>query len=193
MNTEPKLLAALFFIPRQSEKLSIKPLLQTAAATDISLISVIPSDRSGLVDCTWAGMACKAYLDQLSYHHLLQIYFWQSQFLELLPEEEVVPLNQDPSFSLAQAFKSACEALDPDVAFIATHLDQAQRDFILEQEWIVLAQEANRLADTRFGLLYLNGEVSQYWTSHPLRDDRDSLPISSGKLVFANRGASRWF
>jgi hypothetical protein len=58
---------------------------------------------------------------------------------------------------------------------------------------MVLAKEANGLADEHFGLLYLNEEVSKYWTPHPSRDDRDSLPISSGKLVFAGRGSSRWW
>ncbi|MBF2064588.1 MAG: hypothetical protein IGS39_09245 [Calothrix sp. C42_A2020_038] len=58
---------------------------------------------------------------------------------------------------------------------------------------MVLAKEANGLADGRFGLLYLNKEISQYWTHNPLRDDRDSILISSGKLVFAGKGSSRWF
>ena len=194
MSLETKRLAAVFFIPRQGGEMQSKKLLEIAGATNISIVPATLSDRSGLVNCQWAGMACKAYLDELSYHHLLEIYFWQSDFLELLSEkEEPIPLDADEALPLAQAFKHSCEALSSEVAFLLTHLDQAKHDFILSREWMVLAKEANGLADERFGLLYLNEEVSEYWTSHSLRDDRDSLPISKGKLVFAGRGSSRWF
>jgi hypothetical protein len=194
MSLEPKRLAAAFFIPRQGDDLPIEKLLEMAGASNISIFSATLSDGSGLVDCRWAGMSCQSYLDELPYHQLLEIYFWQSDFLELLSEEDdPIALDADEALPLAQAFKHSCEALSPEVAFLVTHLDQAQRDFILSREWMVLAKEANGLADERFGLLFLNEEVSKYWISHPLRDDRDSLPISSGKLVFAGRGSSRWF
>lgn len=194
MSLETKRLAAVFFIPLQGEEMPIKNLLEIAGATDISIVPSTLSDRSELVDCRWAGMSCKVYLDELPYHQLLEIYFWQLDFLALLPENNAsVPLNKDRAFPIAQAFKRACEDLAPEVAFLVTHMDQAQRDFILSREWMILAKEANGLADEHFGLLYLNEEVSKYWTPHPSRDDRDSLPISSGKLVFAGRGSSRWW
>ncbi len=152
--------------------------------------------------CQWAGLIdCLAFLHERSYHQLLIIRFSQSQFLSLLPPEADLPpgedhfvgLEVDPSLSVALTFKQACEALLPEVAFIATHIYDCEYNWVLEREWMVLAKDATALADEGFGLLYLNEEISQNWMNHPQRDDRDSLPVASGRLVFAGRGVMRWF
>jgi hypothetical protein len=192
MSVEQKRLAGVFFIPRGRD-LSIEELLRKAGAEDISAPSV-SSDPSGLLDCKWAGMYCKASLDSLSKHQVLQIYFWQSSFLALLNEESAdIPLERDGALPLALSFRDACEALSPEVAFLVTHQWQANRDVVLSREWKVLTKDANELANERFGLLYLDEDIGQYWTYIPRLDNRDSLPVSKGLLVFAGQGSSRWY
>ncbi|MCP2728754.1 hypothetical protein [Limnofasciculus baicalensis] len=104
-----------------------------------------------------------------------------------------LPITSDPTLPIALVFKQACENLLPEAAFIATHIYDSELDWILDREWMILAKDATALADERFGLLYLNEEISQYWIHHPQRDERDNLPVASGKLVFAGRDDLRWF
>ena len=188
MSVEPKRLAAAFFLPRGERDLTLEELLRAAGVTPSAAGRPTPDyDPSGLIDCLWAGLTCRAGVFNLEYHQLFVIYFWQSSFLEMLGG----PSDAD---SLVAAFRDACEALAPEVAFIVTHLDQADIDWILDREAAVLSKDANLLAGERVGLLYLNEEVSSYWTPNPVRDDRDSVPVASGRMVFAGRGDfSRWF
>jgi hypothetical protein len=194
MSVEPKRLAVAFFVPRQGDDPSPRELLRRAGATDIATAPTTSSDPSGLIDCSWAGLACKGFLDTLPDHLLLVIFFWRSSFLEMLPEvDEPTPVEDNGAPPLVRTFAQACEDLSPEVAFIVTRLDQADPDRLRSYEWMVLARLADVLADERFGVLYLNDEVSQYWTPHPVRDDRDSWPVQRGRMVFAGRGSYRWF
>jgi len=183
VSVEPKRLAAIFFVPRMVQDPTIAQLLEWAGATDIRPPAT--DDRSRFYDCHWAAMACKAYLDNQLYHHVLQIYFFQSEFFDLIEEHG--------GDAVVQAFTRTCEALKPDAAFFATHLDQAQRDRILSLEPLVLGKDANGLSDQRFGLLYLDRRIGQHLDHHPLRDDRDTIQTASGELFFAGRGDARWF
>jgi hypothetical protein len=111
----------------------------------------------------------------------------------LPPEDSLIPLEEDPTMQIALTFKVACETLLPEVAFIPTHVYDSELKWILDREWMVLAMDATTLASERFGLLYLNEEISSMWVHEPLLDGRDSLPINNGLLIFAGRGRLRWF
>lgn len=185
MSVDPKRLAAVFFIPRTSGDMPLERLLHIAGASEVGLTAVI-CDSSGLVDCLWAGLYCKGFADNLPQHQVLQIYFWQSSFLELAAQK-------DNAYPLALAFRDACEALSPDVAFIVTHLDQAQHEWILTKEALVLNKDANALADERLGLLYFNKEIIQHWSHSSLWTDREDVPVNSGRLVFSGLSSTRWF
>jgi hypothetical protein len=190
-----RLLAAVFFIAKKEEQFTIEELLDFAQAKDVYTSPPSEFKPWNSVHCEWAGLIdCWAYLHELPYHQLLIIYFRQSGLLRLLPpEDSLVPLEDDPTMQIALTFKVACETLLPEVAFIPTHLYDSELKWILDREWMVLAMDATALADERFGLLYLNEEISLNWIHHPLRDDRDSLSINNGLLVFASRGSLRWF
>lgn len=199
-------LAAAFFILKEQEELpleTLENLLCKAQATNIFTEPSTASQPWNTVYCKWAGLThCTGYIHELSYHWLLYITFSHSQFLRLLPpevdeihplEDCFVPLEADPTLPIAVTFKHACEALKPEVALIATHVYDGELNWILDREWMVLAKDATALADQHFGLLYLNEDISHNWLHHPLRDDRDSLPVASGQIVFAGRGCWRWF
>ncbi|MGB3636836.1 MAG: hypothetical protein WBA39_04490 [Rivularia sp. (in: cyanobacteria)] len=146
-----------------------------------------------------------ARLDQLEYHNCLQIYFSMNHFLDLCPEntdDEDLPLEQDPLLPLAETFRNACEQLQAEVAFLDTHAHyadetwenkQGNRDWVINYYQMLLESDINQLADERFGLLYLSEYMNQLWDSNPVRDDRDIIPLSEGRLAFAGRGAARWF
>jgi hypothetical protein len=72
---------------------------------------------------------------------------WLSLFGHPISFEIV--LENDNGSSLAVAFRDACEALQPKVAFLAHHLDQAASEYVLDRERWVLGGQANRLASQR--------------------------------------------
>ncbi|MBD2504563.1 hypothetical protein [Anabaena azotica] len=145
-----------------------------------------------------------ARLDRLEYHNCLQIYFSMNHFLDLIPElpdDQNLLLEEDPLLPLAYTFRDACEKLPAEVAFVDTHAHygdeswenkQGNRDWIINHYWMLLESNVNALADERFGLLYLNEYMNQLWDSNSLRDDRDIIPLSQGRLAFAGRGVARW-
>jgi hypothetical protein len=187
-------LAAVFFISRSQPLIPFELLLERAKATGI----VLRKERSISINdsaiCQWAGLIdCQACLHERPHYRILEIKFWQSQFLELRRSGiHSISLEVDPALEVATTFKHACENLLPEVAFIVTHTYEAESEWILKKEQLVLEMNATALADERFGLLYLNEQIGQLWIDNPLRDNRDNLPIDHGRLVFAGRGNSRW-
>lgn len=203
---DSKYLGVFFFIRRHKaggdEHNSFLTYLGAAGAYHISQrpepIAYLPHTTTqhivGAATCHWAGIQCEAELDRLENHYLLNIYFLQSHFFEMIGDKRTpLPLEEDGALGLAYAFRDACENLSPEVAFVAPHTYKAHPESVRKCERMILARDADALADERLGLLYLNDEISQYWTPDKIRDDRDSLPISRGKLVFAGRDWSRWF
>jgi len=186
--------AAVFFVARGGSDVTLESLLQLAGASSIASRPDIEDDPSGLRYCSWAGLSCEAHVIERTYHHVLAIYFWISDFLEMMPEgDEEVPLEEDRALPLASAFKRACEALEPEAAFLLTKEWQSDPDYFLARELQVSIKDADALADEPFGMLYLNDDISRYWTPDPRRDDRESLPVPRGRLVFRGRGGERWF
>jgi hypothetical protein len=93
-------------------------------ATDIADGPWDPEDFSGLVACRWAEMTCKAFLDERPAQRLLVIFFSQSAFLRMLPDEPG-DASQEAAAPLLEAFVQACEALRPDAALVVNHPHQA--------------------------------------------------------------------
>jgi hypothetical protein len=146
----------------------------------------VPEAVSGLALCRWAGMTCRVYVDRLPDHDVLVL---------LLPRSEVLALTDvEPGDNpLVEAFTAAVGRVRPEAAFVAVHPDQAEPDRIRAAVELVELRDADALADERFGLLYVDAVIAQWWTPHELRDGREELPVASGRLVFAGRGSSRWF
>jgi hypothetical protein len=177
-----KWLAAAFYLPSGDRKADLPDFVRVAGAVTLPPLS--PDSRRGGVDVAWAGLAGWAYLDTLPSHHVLTIFFRQSQFLDLIDVEP----SRHP---LALAFRQACVALHPDVAFVVTHLDQAERDNVLSYEWLVIDRDADALLRQHFGLLYLDRAVAD--RSTVTIDGRDTMPVDGGFLVFSASRERRWF
>src|SRR5215467_11124848 len=170
-----KWLAAAFYLPRRDRPADLGDLARAAGALTQPPLS--PDSPRGGVDLEWAGLFGWAYLDALSVRDVLTIFFRQSQFLELLDVEP----SRHP---VAQAFLEACHELRPEVAFVAAHLDQAEREHVLSYEWLVIDRDADALLRQHLGLLYLDDALAARAT-HPDDGDRDTLPANGGILVFS--------
>jgi len=202
----------LFFIDSESNDCSLEQLVRLAGMKNLQYLSEDEKLGLGIHDPSieviygeWAAFGdAWARLDRLEYHSCLQIYFSMNHFLDLIPElpdDQNLPLEEDPLLPLAYTFRDACEKLPAEVAFVDTHAHygdeswenkQGNRDWIINHYWMLLESNVNALADERFGLLYLNEYMNQLWDSNSLRGDRDIIPLSQGRLAFAGRGAARW-
>ncbi|MEH2064496.1 MAG: hypothetical protein V7K50_19915 [Nostoc sp.] len=207
-----KTLVAAFFIEHGSNNFSLEQLLTLAEMKNLQYLSEDEKLGLGIHDPSleviygeWGAFEdAWARLDRIEYHNCLQIYFSMNHFLDLIPElpdDQNLPLKEDPLLPLAYTFRNACEKLQAEVAFVDTHAHygdeawenkQGNRDWIINYYWMLLESNVNALADERFGLLYLNEYMNQLWDSNPVRDDRDIIPLSQGRLAFAGRGSARW-
>jgi hypothetical protein len=205
-----KRLCAAFYIsvregePAIADLTSLEKIAREAGVVDLEDVSAAERERYGTGAMTghWDGIPDQVVVDleRLSEHLLFEICFFRSSFLSLLSDDTTDrPVEEDPAVVLAYAFRDACQRLRPDVAFLVTRPPQADlperdlREFVREQEYRVLSLDADLLSAEDFGLLYLDEKIARHWTPHPSRDDRDSLPVAGGKLVFRSRGWGRWF
>jgi hypothetical protein len=177
-------LAAAFFIPRPAGELPIEVLAAKAGVQNLR-----PGEP---LEGTWAGMPASVIALPLDLHVLLIIFFPLNAFFDRVADktEADLPLADDPALPVAQAFRDAALAVGAQVALLLTHPHQGDADRIEEHYTDVLGKNEEALANERFGLLYLDDEMSGEWTPDP---DRDSLPVPSGHLIFAHRGWGRWF
>jgi hypothetical protein len=188
MSVQPKRLAAVFYLPLGAIRGDPTELAAEAGGSDIKQAS----DADGIVDCLWAGLLSESRLIRSSFFGVLLISFWQSDFLQLI-ESGCEETKADGASAVADAFRKACVVLRPAFAFVATRVDQATEEWVVGNEWSVLNHEANRLATQGLGLIYFSPEMDDHWVPRSSQEDRDSLPSSSGRLMFASRGTSRWF
>ena len=183
--------AAIFFIPKENKEQNqpIEVLLEKAGATNINRPA---PDR--LIDCYWAEMSCKAYTeDELESHQLLVIKFFDSFFYKGQPisSEKEIPLEEDGNLKLALTFRDACETLSPEVAYIVTHLQYAEFDWILKTMEKIEAYDPDDISDEA-ALVYFRGILADWLTyPRPLRP-QESLPVKEGLLLFHGTGTFRW-
>ncbi len=193
MNT--KWLAAAFFMVRDGRP--ARPLHEWATLAGMVIdgehtTNPFLHSRWQLAHGKWDGLdSAWAKLDTLEFHYWLQIYFLQSSFFALRPVESPV-LEEDGAYPLALTFRSACERLQPEVAFIVTYASGASHEAVMDLYPDVLGMSGVALGRQPLGLLYLDARVAQEWLPDPDFNDRDSLPVAEGRLVFGGRGWRRW-
>jgi hypothetical protein len=193
MSSEPDQLAAVFFVPRNGSDQPLPLLLRAAGASASG--PALPHGAQRM-PCRWAGLPAHGYLVMRPAYQALLIRFGQADFLTLLPADaDPLPLPADPTLPLAATFRAACETLAPTAAFIVTHLDQADPEWLLAREPAVVAGDADSLLAAQVGLLYLSATLQRRLSREPAPDRYDTLPVTAGLLVFAGSGDpyARWF
>lgn len=191
-----KRLAAGVFIPNEDDGRDLDSLARAAGLQERYEPQL---DEGGLevLYGRWAAIdGTRVTVERLDLHTSVQLYFWLSEFFAGLghrtPRDDL-PLEQDPVAPRAGVFLAACERLGAEVGILVTHLDQANPDWIRAQYHHVLGMNGAALVTQRYGLLYMHERVARDVPDDGRLDDRDVLRGEHGLLVFAGRGATRWF
>jgi hypothetical protein len=142
-----------------------------------------------------------AVLDVVEGFVCLQLYSPLVRFLDASHQDrENDPEGQNATLAFVRTFGDACVSLYPTAALLDTraHYEDQQwedqegnRDWVLEQAKLVADADVNALADERVSVLYLSEPLTLQWNSDPVRDNRDNIELSAGRLIFARRGPAR--
>lgn len=139
--------------------------------------------------CKWADLHCAAEMIEAAIP-VLMLRFWQSSFYEIISPEHPPAATGDP---ITRAFGESCARLGAVAGFIVTNLYHAEWEWIEERLQALASGDLAALDLDRPGLLFLSDE---YQRQHGLTlrlEDRDSLSIPGGLLIYAGRGEDRWF
>jgi hypothetical protein len=143
-----------------------------------------------------------AVLDLVEGLVCLQLYSPYTRFLDAkLNEREKGPEGSASALmTYVKTFGDACLRLKPTVGILDTraHYEikqwvdkEGNRDWVLDQGKLVAAADVNTLADERVSVLYLSESLMLRWGSDPIRNNRDIIELSTGRLIFAWRGPMR--
>jgi hypothetical protein len=190
---------AFFFLLRQEPMPALDELATAAGVTKLSLGPWPEKEKEEVRYGYWGGvLSVEARLHHLSMHDCLAIDFLQSSFLDLLPPREgheALPLEEDGALTVALAFRDACERLRPEAAVLATHPDELE-----DPQWLqacysaVLGMDPDLLDSYRGGLVYVGPDMVDEWVPENFGPpQRDSLPVTEGRLLFRRAGWGRWF
>jgi hypothetical protein len=191
-------LGALFFLLRQESMPSLDELAALAGVTSRSLGPWPEKEKEDVRYGRWGDvLSVEAHLRHLDFHDCLALDFWQTSFLDLLPPREgheALPLEEDGALPVALAFRDACERLRPEAAVLATH-----PGMIDNPEWLhgcysaVLGMDPNSLDSVAAGITYVCSDMVDEWVPENFGPpQRDSLPVTNGRLLFRGTGWSRW-
>jgi hypothetical protein len=139
----------------------------------------------------WGGLFCRVRVLDVAPYRILALTYGQNGFAKLLYRNSD-DLAQDGALRVAQAFRDACEALRPVVGFVTSQAEEDFEELLTEYADEVRTGNVFGLSQAGFGLVYLRepGEqLDPVVTFHP----RDELPVTEGRLIFAGRGADRWW
>jgi hypothetical protein len=190
---------AFFFLLRQEPMPSLDELAIAAGMTALDPRPLAVDRGTEVRYGEWGVIdSVRARVHHLSMHDCLAIDFLQSDLLDLLPPREgheALPLEEDGALPVALAFRDACERLRPEAAALATHPDELQ-----DPQWLhacysaVLGMDPNLLDSYGGGLVYVGSDMVDEWVPENYGlTQRDSLPVTNGRLLFRGTGWGRWF
>jgi hypothetical protein len=190
---------AFFFLLRQEPMPSLDELAIAALVTSLSRWPWHEDDEEDMRLGRWGGvLSVEVRVHHLSMHDCLAIDFLQTPFLDLRGSRtgrERLPLEEDGALPVALAFRDACERLRPEAAVLATHPHMLQ-----DPEWLhycysaVLGMDPNSLDSEGAAITYVCSDMVNEWVPENFGPpERDSLPVTNGRLLFRDTGWSRWF
>ncbi len=145
----------------------------------------------------WAGMdGTRATLHRLDCHVMVHLAFWLSEFFDGLGFRDSgveIALDEDPVLPRATAFLAAAEHLHAEVSILVSHLDQAEPSWFRDQYIDVLGMDGAALVNQRYALLHLDERIADELGDDRRLEGRDLIRGDRGLLVFAGKGATRWF
>lgn len=189
MGCNTKQIAVVFYLSKDIEG-SLEDLAKKAGCEALEKNDTL---QSGYFDCFWGSLTSDVWLLEKKYHRVVRINFSLNQYLNLSADDNfmVESLEDSGALPIVNAFRDASERLHPEAAMFLNSYDQAELDWLEENEWMVSAEEADELLDLHLAMLFLNEDILKFATTHPVRDDRDTLEMSTGKLFFSRSGKLR--
>jgi hypothetical protein len=155
---------------------------------------VILGGAWGVFQETWAA------LDVVEGLLCLQLYSPYGRFLDAMVNDDRQngPEPVGPtSMTYVETFAESCGRLAPTAAMLdaRAHYELAEwraqrgtRGWVLAQAPLVAGGDVDALAEERVSVLYLSAPLLLRWESSPSHDDRDTVELPSGRLIFARRG-----
>lgn len=182
--------SAAFFVVRD-ERVTLEELAAQGGVRSATRGTGSEFDRAHL-DGKWAGLRVRVGLSRLALHDCLRIQLSQYDFLDRRPLDlpADLALANDPNLQHAEAFRDTCLALSANVGLFVTHPEQSDPDWIEALYSHVLGLDAEALAQSFVGLLYLDERTSEGFQPPP---DRDTLTVPHGLVLFAGQGQARWY
>ena len=143
---------------------------------------------------TWGPLGdVETHVMQLDDHTCAVVRFSQYDFFDLREGcESDVSLASDPALPFAHLFRDTAVQAGCEVAFLATHLHQADQDWLAGRYWMVQVRDATSLAAETFGLTYFDDGMVLDWDA-PRLNERNILPGGPGLTFFGGVGWGRWF
>ena len=202
-------IAAAFFFETVKDRPNLHELVRAAGMTNAASFDDVNRRALGFHDPdreilggTWGAFGSTwAILDEVEGLLCQQLYTSRNAYLDArIHGEDRQGTDEDPELPYIGTFRDACLGLKPIAAFLDTRAHygdeqwenkQGNRNWVLSHAQKVASSKVNALADERFSLLYLCERLTRLWESDPIRDDRDMVEVSSGRLVFARSGPSR--
>jgi hypothetical protein len=151
-------------------------------------------DALGVTGGTWGPFSnVDAHVTRLDDHTCATVRFSQHEFFGLRGDDESTPgLARDPALPFAYFFRDTAVKVGCEVAFLATHLHQADPGWLEGRYWTVQARDVDSLVAEAFGLLYLDNGMVLDWDA-PRLNERSILPGGPGLTIFSSAGWYRWF
>jgi len=187
-------MAAIFFIPMEPD--SVPPSLHdlvTRAGMDQLLPESGPVTKSlygqtEVVFARWGVMeSVYAHRQILAQHVCLQVFPHRNDLLD----RQIIG-NPEAAMPIAETFRDACVALQPDAAMLYTGADRIEPEYLDAQYPFVLGLDGILLDKSYSALLYLNAEIASYFPK-AYHAGRDQLPAGDGLLLFRGTGDDRWW
>lgn len=140
----------------------------------------------------WGGLINEVEIFDIEPYRILALVFSWRHYADLAHTDNA-GAETHGAVALANAFRDACEAWRPPIAFISSQQVLDIGDFVREYVDDVRVNNVFSLAQETFGLLYarqfpahLEGGLLRF---HP----HDALAVTQGLLIFAGKGPSRWW
>lgn len=181
-----KSMCAAFYVPASEQQ----PCAWRAERLEELAVPVY-TDPYGDLFVDWGGRLCTVEVVDAQPYRVLAMVFSLYEFAESLVVESA-DVSGDGAYVLADAVRHTCRVLRPDGAFVATQRVHDVPELVHQHVDDLLHKDVFSLFGSLLGLVYLRDPPSWFDGFLALHTP-DEMSIESGRLVFAGRGATRWW
>lgn len=151
------------------------------------------------LDVEFGGLRCRMRGADLAGMWALVLLFASTDFIQLISADaDDTGTSGDAGEAvgevrLVEAFRDACQILQPEVAAIVKNRPPDLWELLEELAQEALTVDTPALVRRRLGLLYLSGSFASDLDTFLPPGERDEIPVEDGRLIFAGTGENRWW